>query len=179
MNKVIAIVGRTGTGKSTLTQHLVELMDLELVLQTTTRPQRINEVNGKDYNFVHPSKFDVAEMVVAEEFHADFGDVKYGITKKSVEKANKTKILVTSPKSALDLRFWLGRENCKIIYVNAPSVVLHERLIERGDDPIEANRRINADTIDCLEFEFMADKYIHNIVLEQDLIEAINYIESL
>ena len=60
MYKIIAIIGKSGSGKSHLLKWLTSFFDLRpqekerynIILPATTRPQRPNEVNGKDYEFI-------------------------------------------------------------------------------------------------------------------------------
>lgn len=60
MYKIIAIVGKSGSGKSHLLKWLTSFFDLRpqekerynIILPATTRPQRPNEVNGEDYEFI-------------------------------------------------------------------------------------------------------------------------------
>jgi guanylate kinase len=56
---VFVITGTSGEGKSTLARRLVERMpELELAVSATTRPQRPEEEDGRDYWFVSEEAFD-------------------------------------------------------------------------------------------------------------------------
>lgn len=57
-NKLIIISSPSGAGKTTICKYLIKKMkDIELSVSYTTRPQRKNELNKKDYFFVENKKF--------------------------------------------------------------------------------------------------------------------------
>ena len=57
-NKIIIISSPSGAGKTTLCKLLLKKMkDIDLSISYTSRNQRLNEVNGKDYFFVSKEKF--------------------------------------------------------------------------------------------------------------------------
>ena len=57
-NKIIIISSPSGAGKTTICKYLLKKMNnLELSISYTTRKNRINESNGKDYFFVSKKKF--------------------------------------------------------------------------------------------------------------------------
>jgi len=56
---VVVVTGTSGAGKGTLEKVLLERMpDLELAVSATTRDQRPGEVNGREYWFITPEKFE-------------------------------------------------------------------------------------------------------------------------
>ena len=58
-NKIIIISSPSGAGKTTICKYLLKKMNnLDLSISYTTRPIRINELNGKDYFFINTDKFD-------------------------------------------------------------------------------------------------------------------------
>jgi guanylate kinase len=85
---LIVISGPSGAGKDTVMQRMKERgLPFHFVVTATTRPQRANEVNGRDYFFV--SKEEFARMIDEDELieHAIvYGDYK-GIPKQQVREA--------------------------------------------------------------------------------------------
>ena len=84
--KIFAIVGESGSGKSTLAKTLCEIHgDLELLVTTTSRPIRDNEVNGVDYNFLTLEEFqngiDNNKFITHKSFRGWF----YGLDKNSIK----------------------------------------------------------------------------------------------
>ena len=60
MNKktIIAIVGRTSSGKDYISKRLSTILDYPLVVSHTTRPKRENETNGVEHWFDSKEEFD-------------------------------------------------------------------------------------------------------------------------
>jgi guanylate kinase len=55
---LLIVSGPSGVGKTTICRHLVERIDAFLSVSMTTRPQRDNEVDGRDYHFVTKEEFE-------------------------------------------------------------------------------------------------------------------------
>jgi guanylate kinase len=85
---LIVISGPSGAGKDTVMQRMKERgLPFHFVVTATTRPQRENEIHGRDYFFV--SKEEFARMIDEDDLieHAMvYGDYK-GIPKKQVREA--------------------------------------------------------------------------------------------
>jgi len=85
---LIVISGPSGAGKDTVMQRMKERgLPFHFVVTATTRPQRANEVHGRDYLFVSGEEF--ARMIDEDELieHAIvYGDYK-GIPKQQVRAA--------------------------------------------------------------------------------------------
>jgi guanylate kinase len=85
---LIVISGPSGAGKDTVMQRMKERgLPFNFVVTATTRPQRVNEIHGRDYWFV--SKEEFARMIDEDELieHAIvYGDYK-GIPKQQVREA--------------------------------------------------------------------------------------------
>src|SRR5574337_117852 len=85
---LIVISGPSGAGKDTVVQRMKERgLPFHFVVTATTRPQRPNEVHGRDYWFV--SKEEFARMIEQNElieYALVYGDYK-GIPKAQVREA--------------------------------------------------------------------------------------------
>src|SRR5947208_15323720 len=56
---VVVVTGTSGAGKGTLEKILLERMpEIELAVSATTREQRPGELNGREYWFITPEKFE-------------------------------------------------------------------------------------------------------------------------
>jgi len=82
---MLVLSSPSGAGKTTLSRKLLESdPGIVMSVSATTRARRPNEVDGKDYHFVTPAKFE--EMVKADAFfeHATVFEHRYGTPKKPV-----------------------------------------------------------------------------------------------
>ncbi len=57
-SKIIVLVGKCASGKSTLMKELSSFKEFNKVVTYTTRPKRVDEVEGDDYLFVSDEMFD-------------------------------------------------------------------------------------------------------------------------
>ena len=82
------IAAPSGTGKTSLVKALMAgTPSLAFSVSHTTRPRRINEVDGRDYHFTDKDAF--RRMIAAGEFleHAEVFDNLYGTGRAGVEQA--------------------------------------------------------------------------------------------
>lgn len=55
--KIFVLVGKSASGKDTLAKALCSENDLNMCVSSTSRPIRVNEVQGVDYNFLTTEEF--------------------------------------------------------------------------------------------------------------------------
>jgi guanylate kinase len=85
---MLVLSSPSGAGKTTLSRMLLKAdRTVELSVSVTTRPQRRGEIEGHDYYFIAPSRFE--EMVKAGELleWAEVFGHRYGTPRRPVEKA--------------------------------------------------------------------------------------------
>jgi guanylate kinase len=61
--KKIALIGKSGAGKDTVKKELCNYIGVIPEVSYTTRPPRLNEIHGVDYNFVCEEKFHSLDMI--------------------------------------------------------------------------------------------------------------------
>ena len=84
---MLVLSSPSGAGKSTLSRRLLESDPMiRMSVSVTTRAKRPNEVEGKDYYFVTPERFEA--MVKQDDFleHATVFKHRYGTPKDAVDK---------------------------------------------------------------------------------------------
>ena len=67
-----------------------------------------------------------------------------------------------TPQGYRDIKEKLDFKNIKVIYIYANDTTLKKRLLKRGDDVKEAERRLKHDRDDFKGFENEADRIIYN-----------------
>ena len=142
--RLFVIAAPSGAGKTSLVRALVQREpSLRFSISYTTRAQRPNEVEGRDYFFVTRDEFE--RMVAAGEFleHARVFDNCYGTSRRQVEQsleAGQDLILEIDWQGARQIRRALPE--CISIFILPPSrAELERRLRGRGTDADDVIRR--------------------------------------
>ena len=142
---MLVLSSPSGAGKSTLSRRLLESdPKIAMSVSATTRAKRPNEVDGKDYFFVTPQRFE--EMVRDGAFleHASVFGNRYGTPSAPVEK-----ILAGGRDVLFDID-WQGaqqlsqkaKDDLVRVFILPPSRdELERRLRERAEDSAEVVAR--------------------------------------
>jgi guanylate kinase len=137
--KLIIFSAPSGAGKTTIVQHLLKKFpELSFSISATTREQRGDEVNAKDYYFISQESF--LHKIAQKEF-VEFEEVYtgtfYGTLRSEIERIwqeGKHVIFDIDVIGGLHLKKKFG-ESALAVFVQPPSLdVLIERLTGRGTD---------------------------------------------
>ena len=151
---MLVLSSPSGAGKTTLSRRLLQSdPDIVMSVSATTRQPRPNEIDGQDYFFVTPDKFDamVADGELLE--HANVFGHKYGTPRAPVLKA------LEQGKDVLFDIDWQGtqqlkqqaRDDLASVFVVPPSKAeLERRLRIRAQDSAAAARQRMAKASDEL-----------------------------
>jgi guanylate kinase len=168
---MLVLSSPSGAGKTTLSRRLLQTdPDIVMSVSATTRPPRPNEIDGQDYFFVSPEKFDA--MVEAGEFleHATVFGNKYGTPKAPVMAA------LDAGKDVLFDIDWQGtqqlkmqaREDLASVFVIPPSKAeLERRLRLRAQDSVQVVQERMAKAGDELSHWAEYDYLVMNDDIEQ------------
>jgi len=151
---MLVLSSPSGAGKTTLSRRLLQT-DPEIVMSVsaTTRPPRPNEVDGQDYFFVSPERFDA--MQKAGEFleHATVFGHRYGTPRAPVFAAlevGKDVLFDIDWQGTQQLKMQ-AREDLASVFVVPPSKTeLERRLRIRAQDSEEVVRQRMAKASDEL-----------------------------
>ena len=136
-NKIIIISSPSGAGKTTLCKLLLKKMrNINLSISYTSRNQRLNEINGKDYYFITKEKFkQLKNKNFFIETAINFGNY-YGSPYKNLKTSKNKQILFDIDwKGARKIRKNIDKKNIIDFFILPPSIKeLKKRLVKRGRD---------------------------------------------
>ena len=139
MNKVYAILGPAGSGKSALVQEL-RRRGIPKIVSHTTRPPKPGEADGVDYHFVSSEEF--AKVHPFEK--VSYGGYLYGLSKEEVmEKVNKytVSIVDVDMEGVAQLKKLLGAR-LESIFLLVDKDTIFSRFMLHGDKLEDVKRRI-------------------------------------
>lgn len=162
---LVIVSSPSGAGKTTLTRRLLaEHPGLEFSVSHTTRPMRPGEVDGRDYHFVSPERFE--GMVQRGEFaeHAFVHGNRYGTEMAPVEAAlarGRDMIFDVDWQGGAALSERWPQDSLKIFILPPDLETLSNRLRQRATDaPAIIERRLQKAKEELEHY----DEYQHLIV---------------
>lgn len=168
--RIVIITAPSGAGKTTITRHLLDKFPdrLAFSVSAATRAPRGQEVDGRDYHFMSPERFQ--ELIKADaffEWEMVYEGKYYGTLKSEVERiwaAGKSPLLDIDVKGALRVMSEY-RAQCRSIFIKPPGIEeLGRRLRLRGTDPEESIQM----RLDKAAYEMsFAEQFDHVIVNDQ------------
>lgn len=147
---MIILVGASASGKTEVAKMLHKKYNIVKMITTTTRPMRVNEINGRDYFFV--SKEEFIKRLNNNEFieYTFYNDNYYGSGKNQI---GPNKCIVVDPKGLKAFQN-LNNPSIKTFFLFSKEETRFKRMIARGDNEKDAIIRIKKDRV-----EFGKDKY--------------------
>lgn len=140
---MLILVGASATGKTEIVKRLIDKYGLEKMVTYTTRPMRVNEIDGKDYHFISENEFlnkaNNHEFVETVCYNGNY----YGTLKKDV---NNNKVVILEP-SGLNNFYQEFSKDLVSVLIQTPKSVRHDRMIERCDNLEDIKKRLNNDDV--------------------------------
>ena len=180
MYKVVAIMGKSASGKTTLQKAIAKQFNVNEIVSTTTRPKRDREKEGVDYKFVTIEQF-TEKVLSGDMLEADdFNDWFYG-TEISALNENKVNVGVFTP-NGVEALAQDGRIDLKVIYIDADDKQRLLRSLNRETNPnvAEICRRYFADEKDFCDDRMseLADMNLNVMTITSDGSKSIYQIAS-
>ena len=178
--KLIIFSAPSGAGKSTIVHHILGCgFNLEFSVSATSRPPRVNEIQGIDYYFLTTeefrSKIRKNEFLEYEEVYPDsfYGTLRSEIDRITAD--GKNVVFDIDVLGGINIKKQYD-EQALAVFIAPPSMeVLHQRLINRGTDTPE----MIAKRIGKAEFELSFAPQFDKVVVNDNLEIAKRQAESL
>lgn len=174
---LMVVSAPSGAGKTSICREILRRFPkIRFSVSCTTRPQRLGEINGRDYEFISDEEF--RERMVRGEFVEwveNYGYL-YGTSKKAMEaflSKGYDLILDIEPRGAKAIR-----ENYPggiFIFILPPTFAdLKSRLSIRGESAAVMERRLKS-SLD----EIREALWYHYIIFNENLEEAVNRFQAV
>ena len=185
--KLYILVGKSGSGKSTIERRISELGIANRVISSTTRNPRSNEIDGQDYYFLTEESFQekLNQGLFAEhsEYTTVNGMAQYGMQLKDIKLDEGTYICVVNPDGMNQVLNNLEKENCVTIYIERDdrervcSTLMRDKSKDFGKVLEEATRRYKSDEIDFAKMKEICNYVVVNEVLDNAVNRVLDIIE--
>ena len=160
---IVVILGKTASGKDTVCKELMK-SDFHKIVTFTTRPKRNGEIDDYTYHFISDEEF---QQKIDEDFFLEYktytvadGSKWYYGSPKHEFYNDKDSVIILTPDGYRDfLKYEIPH---KSIYIYANLNTIRQRLIERGDNKSEAERRVQHDIVDFKGIEEEVDYIVYN-----------------
>lgn len=181
---MIILLGKTCSGKDTIVNKLINLHGFKRVITSTTRPMRKGEKQDITYHFLSEEDFKqkINEGYFAEykTYNTEFGLWYYGTALDDLENSEDNSVIILTPDGYKDVINKLSKKPTTI-YIYANNFTIKKRLMVRGDDKKEAERRLLHDNEDFKGIENEVEKIVYNnndTNIEEVIEQIINFIEK-
>ena len=123
---IFLIVGCSGSGKTTITEHLEKKYGLKSIQSYTTRQPRYDGETG--HTFVSDEEFDKLTDMVA---YTEFDSKRYCATAEQVENND---LYVIDPKGIdFFMKSYKGNKIPKVIFISSDLTTRYERMVRRAE----------------------------------------------
>lgn len=162
---MVTIIGKTASGKDKIVNELVSKHGFKKVITYTTRPMRKGEQQDITYHFISEEDF---KQKINEGFFAEWksyitadGVWYYGTALEDLKNGEYNSVIILTPDGYRDVVNKLSK-NPIAIYIYANNTTIKKRLLKRGDNPNEAQRRLEHDNEDFNGIENEVDRIVYN-----------------
>ena len=175
---IYLILGHSGSGKSTIRNALTS-HGIKKIITYTTRPPRVSEVDGIDYNFIDQElfkKMDQDNLFIGTTCYV--GNY-YSTLKEDLEKNNNKDsdcVIVVDKKGVLAIKKEFA--NARSIYLKCSRETLRDRMIKRNDHANDIEKRLDVleDLDPYADYIIDADRDIDSVF--EDVISLIQNIRE-
>ncbi|MFJ1464976.1 guanylate kinase [Clostridioides difficile] len=157
MNKIFIFLGYSGSGKDSIVSEISKQFNIPILTSHTTRPPRgQSEIINKSYHFVDNNFFkkEKNNFIEMRKYIVHDGSIwLYGIHKSELEnKKYALAIVDASGYKSLEKYFMGTKTKLVPFFINTDEDTLRNRLMDRGDNPKEIERRLADDKLKFNDF---------------------------
>ena len=175
---IYLILGHSGSGKSTIRNALTS-HGIKKIITYTTRPPRVSEVDGIDYNFIEQElfkKMDQDNLFIGTTCYV--GNY-YSTLKEDLGKNNNKDsdcVIVVDKEGVLAIKKEFA--NARSIYLKCSRETLRDRMIKRNDHAKDIEKRLDVleDLDPYADYIIDADRDIDSVF--EDVINLIKNIRE-
>ena len=131
---MIEILGKEGSGKTTLSNELERRYGYKRIITYTTRPKKNDEMQEVDYRFIDKKTFFMLKHKGFFGETSEYNGWYYGSAK---EDYKKNTVLIVTPNGSRQIDKAVNMGNIKKVYLDVPDKILFSRLLNRNDMSIE------------------------------------------
>jgi guanylate kinase len=178
MIKSLIFSAPSGSGKTTIVKHVLnKYPNVKFSVSATTRSQRANEVDGRDYHFISVDTFkEYIERDMFLEWEEVYPNQFYGTLWDDVHEIWNNGEMV-----AFDVDVAGGAHLVNILgdealsfFIKVPLDILQQRLYDRGTETVESLKM----RIDKAEHEMEYEKYFDEVIINTHLDESLKLVED-
>ena len=159
---MILLIGKTASGKDSILNEVVKL-GYEKLVTYTTRPMRPGEIEGINYHYISNEEFLLKDkegfFAETTSYNVATGETWYYGS--ALEDFNKDRVMIVNPDGVKQISK-IKSLNPVVFYIQADEEVIRKRLLKRGDNKDESERRIAADDRDFFGIEKYVDFFAWN-----------------
>lgn len=141
---MLILLGPSASGKTESAKIMINRYPISRVVTCTTRPKRINEIDGFDYHFLNESDFFLKQKQGFFVETALYNGYYYGTP---LNELNDDKLIILEPKGLASF-LSLGLNNIVAIYLKTDEHCRISRMRERNDKEEDIQKRILSDRDD-------------------------------
>ena len=162
---MVIILGKTCSGKDTIVNKLIDSHGFKKIVTSTTRPMRKGEKQDITYHFLSEENFkqkiNEGYFIEHKTYDTEFGKWYYGTSLEDLKNAEDNNIIILTPDGYRDVVNKLSKKPIAI-YIYANNATIKNRLLKRGDDKSEAQRRLEHDNEYFKGIENEVDRIVYN-----------------
>lgn len=167
---IVILFGKSATGKDTVLRKLRDEYGYIPIISTTTRPMRVKEKQGVDYNFVSKEEFlkmiEQDSLIEYRSYNTLVNGIPdiwyYGVPKFAPIKGENFVVVLDLVGTEGFLKYF-GNKDTFIVEISTDDAVRKQRAIRRGSfDETEWQRRLADDEVKFADGEKFRDVCIEN-----------------